>query len=379
MPENFKQVAEKLKNVSSVLVLLSPIPSPDVVSAGLALYGYLKRMEKNVVIVSADGNLNPRVSFLPGYDQIQRELNLSKGFVIDVSTKKTQAAELSYKKTRDKLSIYLKPKSGQFEESDVSFRTSKYPHDLIITVGVGNLAALGSLYEKYADLFFETPILNIDFRGSNQGFGQFNLVELTATSNSEIVFDLISEMDRGLVTQNIATTLLTGIIAETNSFQHSRTSPQAFLKASQLVGLGADQQDIVNKLFKSKSLGFLKLWGRVLARIKHEPENMIAHSGVNRMDIEKSGASQEDVMAVLKEMNLQLGFAKIHIFFREVSEDLTEVYMSAPAVLNLPDLFNEYSPENIQPQSTTFKVKASLQDTEQKVLDVIRKEASKLS
>ncbi|HYC80059.1 MAG TPA: DHH family phosphoesterase, partial [Candidatus Binatia bacterium] len=335
MPDTFKQVAEKFHNSGSVLIVISPMPAADTIAAALALSGFLKRIDKDAVIITPDGHLNTNASFLPGYDQILREFNASKGFVIDVSTKRTGVAELSYKKEGDKISVYLKPKAGQFEPNDVTFRNSKYPYDAIITIGVSKLENLGEFFGRYAEMFYETPIVNIDFKGSNEGFGQFNLVELNASSNSEIVFDLISEMEKDLIDQEIATTLLAGIIVETNSFQHTRTTPQAFTKAAELVGLGGDQQKIVVELYKNKSMGFLKLWGRVLARLKEQPESSMVYSSVNRLDVEKAGANDADASLVLKEMVLQLSFAKIHIFFRELHEDSTEVYISAPAVLNL--------------------------------------------
>lgn len=379
MPDTFKQVAEKLNNSGTVLVVLPPLASPDAVTAGLGLANFIKRLAKEVAIVSADGQANNRVDFLPGYNQILREINITKGFVIEVSTKQTPVSELTYKKDADKLSIYLKPRIGEFTPADVTFHSSQFPYDAVVVIGTQKLESLGEFYAKHAPLFFETPVINIDFRGANESYGQFNLINLNASSLSEIVYDLISEIDKELIDADIATMLLTGIITETNSFQHSRTTPQVFMKASQLVGLGGRQQDIIVHLYKSKSLGFLKLWGRVLARMKHEPENSLVYSAVNRLDMEKSGAAPEDAAMVLKEMNQQLGFAKIYAFFREVDAQITEVYCSAPAVLNLAGVFAEYQPAITQPQSLKITLNMSLVGAEETVLEILRREAKKLS
>jgi bifunctional oligoribonuclease and PAP phosphatase NrnA len=301
------------------------------------------------------------------------------GFVINVSTKRAVLGELSYKKENDKLAIHLKAKSGEFHPDDVTFGSSKFPYDAVVTLGTASLEELGSFYGQNADLFFETPVINIDFKGSNQSYGQFNLVELNASSVSEIVYDLINEIERELVDQNIATSLLAGIIAETNSFQHARTTPQSFLKASQLIAMGGNQQDIVNRLYKNKSMGFLKLWGRVLARLKHEPEYGLAHSSVNRMDLEKSGASVDESTAILREMQQQLGFAKIFVFFLESDSQTTEAYVSAPASINLSSLFFEFQPQSLQPQTAKLVIGMSLASAEERVLETLRKEAQKLS
>lgn len=379
MTETLRQAAEKLNSSNNILILLPPTASPDSTAAGLALHAYFKRLEKDVVIVAVDGNLNQRVNFLSGYDEILREFNITKSFVIDISTKKTNISELSYKKETDKLSIYLKPTTGQFLPEDVAFRTSKFPHDAIITIGTAALDGLGDFYSKHAELFFETPIINIDFRGSNQNFGQFNLVNLNASSHSEIAFDLVNEMEKELIDSVVATSLLAGIISETNSFQHSRTTPQAFLKASQLVSLGGNQQDIINKMFKNKSMGFLKLWGRVLARLKHDELSFTVHSAVSKMDLEKSGASDDDTNSILKEMLVQLSFAKVFVFLKELDSHSTEVQIAYPASLNYAKIFSEYSPSNLQPQSIRFIIPKPLTDTESEVLEIVKKEAVKLA
>lgn len=379
MIENYKTVADKLSSANSVLVVLPSLATADATAAGLALVGYLKKLEKDSVLVSSDGVIPSALDFLPGYDQIMRDFSLSKSFVIDLSTKRTQLSELSYKKENDKLSIFLKPKSGEFLPSDVTFNSSKFPYDAVVVIGVERLDALGGFYAKFAELFFETPVVNIDYRGTNQNFAQFNLVALNSTSQSEIVFDLINEMEKELIDEHIATTLLAGIISETNSFQHTKTTPQVFVKASQLVGLGGNQQNIINKFYKNKSMGFLKLWGRVLARLKHEPENFLAHSSVNRLDVEKSGASYTDALGILREMVKELGFAKVHVFFSELDSQTTEVYLAAPSSLNLSSVFSLYQPESLPPQAIKFRVAASLVETEQQILEIIRKESIKLS
>ena len=309
------QITSKISQAATVLIIVAG-DSGDSLAAGLALQGFLKKLEKETAVLSFTPKLN-KLDFLQGFREAREELDVTKSFVIDVSTKQTQIEELSYKKEVDKLSIFIKPKKGQFEKNDISFRSSNFPFDLLIMIGVDSLDRLGQLYNENTELFFETPILNIDFKATNENFGQYNLVNLTATSNSEIVFDLINHIEATFIDEAIATQLLTGIISETESFQHVRTTPQTFLKASQLVSLGANQQEIISRLYKTKSLWLLKLWGRVLARLQQAPEISLVYSSINQTDLERSQASEEDVQTIIKEMSMQLGFAKLFLFFKE--------------------------------------------------------------
>ncbi|MBI4049209.1 MAG: hypothetical protein HY395_00100 [Candidatus Doudnabacteria bacterium] len=365
----FKSSIDQLNQANNVLILAPAAAHADDLAAALALQNFLTKLEKEATLVSP-GALVEKYNFLPKFDQIKTDLMISKSFVIDISTKRAQIDELSYKKEDDKLSIYVKPKAEQFTKDDISFRTSSLPFNLIVCVGVTSLDSLGEFYSKNTDLFFETPVVNIDYKANNENYGQFNLVDLSATSNSEIIFDLINSYEISLLDQEIATVLLTGIIAETNSFQHSRTTPAAFLKASQLVSLGADQREIIGRLYKTKSMSFLKLWGRVLARLKQEPALSLVYSVANQSDIAKSNAVPDDIAQIIKEMSLQLSFAKTFLFLAE-KPGQTEVFVSSLLPVNLSQVFASFQP-TVLGNVTHFILNTSPTEAEQRVLRLLR-------
>ncbi len=370
-------VINRIAQASSVLILMQG-SSGDGLSSGLALRAFFKKLEKDVVLLSLQ-EVSERFRFLPGVEEVRSEVDLTKSFVIDVATKRSPLAELSYKKEDEKLSIFLKPVSGHLTADDVTFRTSGFPYDLVVVLGIGSFEQLGDFYAHHTDLFFETPVINIDFRATNENYGQINLVNLSATSCSEIILDLINEFESSLLDEIIATQLLAGIIAETNSFQHIRTTPQTFIKASQLVSLGAKQQDIIGNLYKTKSLGLLKLWGRVLARLNQDESLSLVHSAVNANDIVRAGANMGDVDNIIKEMVLQLTFAKLFVFFAESQPEQTAVYCSTNLPLALPELFVPFTPQIINSQTVKFNVPKGLAEAEKQVMDTLKTEAGKLN
>src|SRR3989344_3204673 len=251
-----KSVFDSINKAHRILIALPSNANGDAVGSGLALYSFAKKLDKEPEIVTAS----------------QAPLD-----------------ELSYEGKPDRVDIFLKPKTGKFSATDVSFKNARFPYELIITLHAPSLDNLGEIYEKNTDLFFETPIINIDHHPNNEYYGEINHVDLTATSTAEIVASLIEEFESGLMDEHIATSLLTGIIVETNSFQHVKTTPKAFLKASQLIAQGGRHQDIIRELYKTKSISLLKLWGRALARLREIKELAMIYSLVNAQDIEKTG------------------------------------------------------------------------------------------
>ncbi len=364
-------IINKLSTASNILILTQS-NNGDSLAASLALRSFLKKLEKDAIVLVHEDPPS-RLQFLPESNQLVKSIDLTKTFVISLSTKKTQLSELSYKKEPEQLSILLKPTTGEFGPADVTFGSSNFQYDLVILVGIPSLEQLGEFYNKNTELFFQVPVLNIDFRPSNENYGQMNLVDLTATSCSEIVLDLINKFESSLLDETIATQLLTGIITETNSFQHVRTSPQIFLKASQLVSLGAKQQEIISYLYKSKSLGLLKLWGRVLARLKQDFNNLLVYSVITNTDLIKAGASDTDADMIIKEMVGQLGFAKIFGFLKEEEDGQnTEVFVATTMPLNLSSIFTSFNPENIAPQTIKFVIAKTGIDAEKQLLELLK-------
>jgi nanoRNase/pAp phosphatase (c-di-AMP/oligoRNAs hydrolase) len=367
------QIIEKVSSTNNHLVVLPANPSGDTIAAGLALREFLKKLDKEVTVISPTAP-DPRFNFLKGFDSIQTQLNVVKNFVIEVSTKRTELEELSYKKDADKLSIFLKPKNGEFKEADVSYANANFPYGLIIAVGVGSFERLEHVYGTHAEMFFQTPVVNIDFRTDNETFGQYNLVQVNSTSVSEVVMDLITRFEESMIDEPIATNLLTGIISETNSFQHTRTAPQTFLKASQLVSLGARQQDIVTQLYKNKSFGMLKLWGRALARIRQESEIGLVYTIISESDVIRSQAKVSDVEFILPEMVAQLKTAKIFMVLHEVSATASEAFVQLPPSVSPVFVFKDYSPKVISPHTVRLNLPYPVAEAEQKLTATLKKE-----
>ena len=149
-------VISKLSQATNILIIMSGA-SPDSLAASLALAGFLKKIEKPTELLSVSPKFQP-LEFLAGFAAVRDHLDPVKSFVIDLSTKKTQIEELSYKKEDERLSIFIRPKRGSFAPEDVTFRSSSFPYDLRVLVGVESLENLGDVYSRNTELFVETPM-----------------------------------------------------------------------------------------------------------------------------------------------------------------------------------------------------------------------------
>ncbi|MCL5667040.1 MAG: hypothetical protein M1383_04700 [Patescibacteria group bacterium] len=373
-----QQIFDQVGKADKILIALPAFLAPDGLASGLALAGMLQKMGKDVELASA-GKVAETLEFLPKADTVKGSFQNGQSLVISLNTGEKKLEEISYQTHDDKVDIYLKANKGTYLEKDFSFNTEKSAADIIFILDGKSLEDLGGLFESHADLFFETPKINIDNKAGNEYFGAINLVDVTATSIAEILTGLIFQFQKDLVDEDIATCLLAGIISRTNSFQQAQTTPKSLLQAADLVSLGARQQEIVKHFYKTKPLPLLKLWGRALARLKADEEKSAIYSLLNQTDFEKSEADGKDLPGAVRELVNNVANYQIVGIIGQVNGSirLLAAVHAQRDIENLKDKFEgEAKITNSVP--APFKMldvdlgSISLQDAEAKFLEAIR-------
>ncbi|MCK5080557.1 MAG: hypothetical protein KAQ63_00180 [Candidatus Moranbacteria bacterium] len=295
--EDFKKIIKKSKEI----LIISPENSIDVKTSSFALIYLLEKMEKNATLFSTKKD-SIKISFLPKPIKTIDDLAGSRDFQLIFSTKENKIINVKTEEKETEYIVHITPEKGAINPKDFSFVPAKFKFDLIIIVGSPSLEQLQDVYLNNTDLFFEVPKINIDYDPKNENYGQVNIVENTASSIGEILADLILENYSELIDKKIAQALLTGIIAATESFQIPTTSPKAMDLSAKLMKYEADQPTIMRYLYRTKELSFLKLWGRIMARLNWDKERKVIWSLVSQEDFAQSSSSEEDVSLVLEEL-----------------------------------------------------------------------------
>jgi len=300
-----QQITELVRTSQKILICTHINPDGDALGSALALNLALKKMGKDITLISPD--VAPKVfQFLPSLDIIKEGINGAKDFVISVDTSKIKVDKLGYKNLPEdnKLNIIITPSQGRFSSEMVTFKEGSSKFDLIIALDSSDLERLGKTYELNTDLFYEVPVVNIDHHAGNDHFGKVNWVDITATSTAEILVALLESLgrDKSLFDPDIATCLLAGLITDTGSFQNSNTTPKSFTVAAQLIAAGARQQEIIKHIYKTKPLSTLKLWGKALSNIHEEISYKFVWSALGSDDFLSSSASENEASGVVDEL-----------------------------------------------------------------------------
>lgn len=298
-----QQVIERIKGANKILVTTHKGPDGDAIGSILALLLAFNKMGKTAMAVTEDAA--PEVfNYLPGYDKVSHTFAGTRDFVISVDVSSVKADKIMYKVQDGRLNIIISPKNGHFESSMVEFPKGGFNYDLIIVLDSPDLERLGTIYEKNSDVFFETPVINIDHHAGNDFFGQVNLVDLTATSTAEILVSILEALspDKSPFDEDISTCLLTGIITDTGSFQNANTTPKSLTISAQMVAAGAHRDEIIRKVYKTRALSTLRLWGRALVNIHDEKVDGFVWSSLSKNDFIEVGAAETESGGVIDEL-----------------------------------------------------------------------------
>ncbi len=131
-------------------------------------------------------------------------------------------------------------------------------------------------------------LANLDHHLTNERFGDLNLVLPRASSTAEVVYHWCRANEIN-IDEPMATCLLTGIITDTSNFVNSATNASCLAAAAGLLARGARLSDIINSLWRNKTVPGLQLWGQALANLKENQKLGIASTVVKEIKAREFG------------------------------------------------------------------------------------------
>jgi len=208
--------------------------------------------------------------------------------------------------------------------------------DLVIALDAGELTRFGSLYEQHRTFFDQATILNIDHHISSQGCGQVNIIEPTAAATGELL--VLFQQQAGLpLNQEAAMCLLTGIITDTASFQHSNTTPRTLEAAACLLRAGAIPETIVKPIFRTRPLAQARFHSQVIANARTSCEGRLIWSYATEETLAATGAlaeMDENSSGILRDIE----GVQVAAFFKSYNEPgVTRLSMRSTAPYNVAE------------------------------------------
>lgn len=247
-----RRIIDKIRNSENILVALSRDPSVDEIAAAIGLTMFLDGLQKHTTAIYS-GMTPDALQFLQPGETFESNTDSLQDFIIALS--KDKADHLRYKLDGDFVKVYITPYKTVLTENDLEFSHGDYNVDLVLALGVPQATDLDAALSEYGRIMHDATTVDITCDAPGR-FGEIEWSDPGASSVCEMITKLIFAMQpKGeTVDKEIATALLTGIVAATGRFSNDRTNSETMQLASKLMSMGADQQLIASHVMDNDAM-----------------------------------------------------------------------------------------------------------------------------
>lgn len=246
-----QQIVDSIKNADTILITVAKDSNVDELSAALGTTLYLNEMGKHATAV-VSGDIPPAITFLKPEKTFESSVDSLRDFVIALD--KEKADHLRYKVEGDVVKIFITPYKTIINQNDLEYSQGDYNVELVLAFGVKDQNQLDNALSAHGRILHDAAVATIGQQPSS--LGTMDWSNATASSLSEMAAGLVEllQTDAKPMTEQVASALLTGIVAATDRFSNENTTAEAMTVAAKLMAKGANQQLIAAKLREGSKL-----------------------------------------------------------------------------------------------------------------------------
>lgn len=245
MEPNIKQsIVDRLKQTNNVLITVKNNPSVDQLASCIGLTLFLNKQGKHATAVFS-GEVPSTIEFLKPDETLEKDTNSLRDFIIALD--KSKADKLRYKVEDKVVKIFITPYKTSINQDDLNFSLGDFNVDVVVAIGVHGREELDQAIMAHGRILHDATIISVN-NNKPADLGALNWNDVKASSLSEMISGLVESLQPNLLDAQIATALLTGIVAETDRFSNTKTTSNTMNVSAKLMSAGANQQLVATKL-----------------------------------------------------------------------------------------------------------------------------------
>jgi phosphoesterase RecJ-like protein len=165
-------------------------------------------------------------------------------------------------------------------------------YDIILVLDCGSISRTGLelrlrnliAAQKEGTIKERPYIIEFDHHEKQEDYSDLEIRDPGKASTTEIIYQFLIA-NHLEITKTLADCILIGLMTDTGHFLHANSSREALAISSEMLLRGASLPKIIDKTTHNKSFAVLKVWGRVLEKMKFDSETGFASSALFKDDI----------------------------------------------------------------------------------------------
>lgn len=309
-------IKERITNSNSILILTHENPDGDAIGSSLGFMHALKKLDKEVTVLVP--TVNSMYSFLPGFDEIKKEID-------------------DYKK-----------------------------YDLCIALDASDLERL-HVCRPYFEAIENTIV--IDHHITNQNYADVNYVNAIASSTCQNLIIVLAFLGIS-ISKEIAECLYTGILTDTGGFRYN-TQSETFEFAGMLAETGIDIAKIYRLIFDTTTEKRTRLLSRALNRLELLENGKVAFTYITASDVEELKNEDGDQEGIVN-FGRNIEGVEVSIFVREKNGKY-KVSLRANEYVDVSQISAKFAGGG-HLRASGFEISMSLDQIKQTVVEEIKKQ-----
>jgi len=270
--EQFRQIVER----STKFVITTHVnPDPDAIGSEVALARYLSRQGKIVAVLNH--------SATPGFCR------------------------------------FLDPQNVITQFDPLQHANMILDADAILVVDANQPERVQSL-KPYIMSSTATKVC-IDHHLDRAPFADLYIVDEDSAATGEILYNLLTALDAGNITPDIASPLYVAIMTDTGSFRFPKTDALLHRMIADLIDRGADPVQSYHQVYEQGTANRIQLLGLVLATLRTAHDNRVAHMTVTRDMFSRTGTTEEDTDNFIN-YTLAIAGVQVGLMFTELADGI---------------------------------------------------------
>ena len=194
-------------------------------------------------------------------------------------------------------------------------------------------------FVPFADMADKAKILFcIDHHISNQGLGDFCLVDPQASATCEVLCQIF---DMNEISLSCAECLYTGIVHDTGVFKHSNTTKATMTYAGNLLEKGVNCSKIIDETFYQKTFVQNLALGKALLNSSLEVDGQIIVSFLTQENLTEISASSADLNGIIDQLRITKG-VETAVFLYPLTPESYKVSMRSNIKVNVSSIAQEF-------------------------------------
>jgi len=262
--------------------------------------------------------------------------------------------------------------------SDLSFISEKCPADAFIKADAVDFTyemvitvdcAEPKLFQDRKILCKENiPLVNIDHHFTNQQYGDYNFVDIDASSTGEMIYSLFVAWEVPL-NKLAAEALYTAIVTDTGSFRYSNTRPYTFEACAALRAQDFDFNTLNVSLFQNKSFEKLNLQNKIFETLERFCDDKIAivtFSNDLKQSLNYATFDTDGVVEYIRDIT----GVEVVAFLKETENGDVKGSLRAKYDFNVSEIAQEFGGGG-HIKAAGFTINASLENTKKMLIETI--------